>query len=149
MRHRKNIKRPVREKMKASERAFDSKEAFELVADHAQKHGQFAANHCTRWRTRTSHKVVPVPALRQFPSGHQRLVGFCEKIHKVVVRDLWRKVRLEATEQARGCTEQAKGFKAHGVPQGLCANLVNALKLLANQQKDGDGLLQNVVKGSE
>ena len=29
--------------------------------------------------------------------------------------------------------EQAKVFKAHGVRQGLCANLINALKLLANQ----------------
>ena len=37
--------------------------------------------------------------------------------------------------------EQAKVFKAHAVPQGLCVNLINALKLLANQQEDGDGLL--------
>ena len=37
--------------------------------------------------------------------------------------------------------EQAKVFKAHAVPQGLCANLINALKLLANQQEDlMDGL---------
>ena len=42
--------------------------------------------------------------------------------------------------------EQAKVFKAHAVPQGLCANLINSLKLLANQQEDGDGLLQNIVK---
>ena len=28
----------------------------------------------------------------------------------------------------------AKVFKAHAVPQGLCENLINALKLLANQQ---------------
>ena len=34
--------------------------------------------------------------------------------------------------------EWAKVFKAHVVPQGLCENLVNALKLLANQQTDGD-----------
>ena len=37
-------------------------------------------------------------------------------------------------------------FEAHAVPQGLCANLINALKLLANQQEDGEGLLQNIVK---
>ena len=37
-------------------------------------------------------------------------------------------------------------FKAHAVPEGLCANLINALKLLANQQEDGDGLLQNIVE---
>ena len=37
--------------------------------------------------------------------------------------------------------EQAKVFKAHAIPQSLCENLINALKLLANQQEDGDGLL--------
>ena len=42
---------------------------------------------------------------------------------------------------------QAKVFKAHAVPQGLCENLINALKLLANRQKDGDGLLQGIVTG--
>ena len=41
--------------------------------------------------------------------------------------------------------EQAKVFKAHAIPQGLCANLINALKLLANQQEDGDGLFRNIV----
>ena len=41
--------------------------------------------------------------------------------------------------------EQAKVFRAHGVPQGLCENLVNVFKLLANQQEDGDGLIQNIV----
>ena len=28
---------------------------------------------------------------------------------------------------------QAKVFKAHALPQGVCENLINALKLLANQ----------------
>ena len=42
--------------------------------------------------------------------------------------------------------ELAKVFKAHAVLQGLCANLINALKLLEKQQEDGDGLLQNMVK---
>ena len=42
--------------------------------------------------------------------------------------------------------DQVKVFKAHAVPQGLCANLINALKLLANLQEDEDGLLQNIVK---
>ena len=69
----------------------------------------------------------------------------------MVVRNLWREVRLEATKQALVVQtgdgiEQAKVFKAHAVPRGLCANLINALKLLANQQEDGDGLLQNIVK---
>ena len=30
--------------------------------------------------------------------------------------------------------------------RAFCANLISALKLLANQQEDGDGLLQNIVK---
>ena len=42
---------------------------------------------------------------------------------------------------------QAKVFKAHAVPQGLCENLINAPKLLANQQKDGDSPIQSIVTG--
>ena len=38
-----------------------------------------------------------------------------------------------------------RSFKAHAIPQGLCENLINALKLLGNQQEDGNGLLQNIV----
>ena len=41
--------------------------------------------------------------------------------------------------------EQAKVFKARAVLRGLSEILINALKLLANQQEDGDGLLQNIV----
>ena len=40
---------------------------------------------------------------------------------------------------------QAKVFRAHAVLQGLRGNLINALKLLANQQEDGNGLIQNIV----
>ena len=47
--------------------------------------------------------------------------------------------------QTRESVYQAKVFKAHVVPESLCAKLINALKLLANQQEDGDGLLQNIV----
>ena len=47
--------------------------------------------------------------------------------------------------QAGESVNQAKVFKAYAVPQGLCGNLINALKLLANQQEDGDGLIQNIV----
>ena len=41
--------------------------------------------------------------------------------------------------------DQAKVFRAHAVPEGLCGNLISALKLLANQQEDGDGLIRNIV----
>ena len=47
--------------------------------------------------------------------------------------------------QTGECVNQAKVFNAHAVPQGLCGNLVIALNLLANQQEDGDGLIQNIV----
>ena len=39
--------------------------------------------------------------------------------------------------------DRAKVFKAHAAPSGLCDNLINALKLLANQQKDGDSPIQS------
>ena len=41
--------------------------------------------------------------------------------------------------------DAAKVFRAHAVPQGLCENLINAVKLLANQQKDGDGPIQSIL----
>ena len=77
-----------------------------------------------------------------------------EKPHNLVVCAMrrWREIRLEATEntllvaQTGDIIEQAKVFNAHAVLHGFCANLINALKLLANQQEDGDGLLPNVVK---
>ena len=37
--------------------------------------------------------------------------------------------------------------QGHAEPQGLCENLINALKLLANLQKDGDSPIQSVVTG--
>ena len=137
------------------------KEVFEQVAqdeaekgehcarEHAQKHGPLAAHHRASRRTRRSHNVLFVP--QQFSIGRLRFCGSLGENHKVVVRNLWRRVRLEATEQVLGRAnwesfEQVKVFKAHAVPQGLCANLIIALKLLANQQEDGDGLLQNIVK---
>ena len=42
---------------------------------------------------------------------------------------------------------EAKVFKARAAPQGLCEILINALKLLANQQKDGDSPIQSTVTG--
>ena len=41
----------------------------------------------------------------------------------------------------------AKVFEAHAAPFGLCDNLINELKLLANQQKYGDSPSQNIVTG--
>ena len=41
---------------------------------------------------------------------------------------------------------EAKVFKAHAALQGLCENLIHALKLLANQQKDGDSPIQRAIR---
>ena len=41
----------------------------------------------------------------------------------------------------------AKVFRAHAVVQGLDEKLINALKLLANHQRDCDGPIQNIVTG--
>ena len=57
----------------------------------------------------------------------------------------WKQPNGLLVVQTGESVERAKVFRAHAVPQGLCANLINALKLLANQQEDGDGSLQNIV----
>ena len=43
--------------------------------------------------------------------------------------------------------DEAQVFRARAGPEGLCENLIRALKLLANQQKDGDGdsPIQNII----
>ena len=43
--------------------------------------------------------------------------------------------------------DRAKVFKAHAAPLGLSDNLINALKLLAKQQKDGDSPIQSIATG--
>ena len=55
---------------------------------------------------------------------------------------------MESAQQDTGgtnrcqCQLRKKVFKALAAPRGLCENLVNMLKLLANQQKDGDSPIQ-------
>ena len=44
-------------------------------------------------------------------------------------------------------TNKAKVFRAHAAPQRPCDKLINALKLLANQQEDGDSPIQSIVTG--
>ena len=57
----------------------------------------------------------------------------------------WKQASRLLVVQTGESVIQAKVFKAHAVPQGLCGNLINALKLLAHQQGDGDGLIHNIV----
>ena len=58
----------------------------------------------------------------------------------------WKHPNRLLVVQTGDSIEQAKVFKAQAVPQGLCANLINAFKLWANQQEDGDGFLQSFVE---
>ena len=57
----------------------------------------------------------------------------------------WKQPNRLLVVQTGESVNQGKVFRAHEVPQGFCANLINASKLLANQQEDGDGLIQNIV----
>ena len=72
-------------------------------------------------------------------------MGLWEKRKQQVVRNLWGKYdwkqpnRLVVVQTGESI-DQAKLFKAHAVSVALCANLIKALELLANQQEDGDGL---------
>ena len=43
--------------------------------------------------------------------------------------------------------DDVKVFRAHAAPQGLCEKLSNGLKLLANQQTDGDSPNHSIVTG--
>ena len=57
----------------------------------------------------------------------------------------WKQPNRLLVVQTGESVNQAKVFRAHAVPQGFWRNLINALKLLANQQEDGDGFTQNIV----
>ena len=52
----------------------------------------------------------------------------------------WKQPNRLRVVQTGESIDQAKVFKAHAVPQGLRAKQINALKLLAIQQEDRDGL---------
>ena len=106
----------------------------------------------TDYLRRISHDVLLVSELQQFHLGRLHLVGLwgkgrnnwwcaiCGKKYD------WKQANRLLVVQTGESIDQAKVFKTHAVPQGLCGTLNNALKLLANQQEDGDGFIQNIVK---
>ena len=79
------------------------------------------------------------PNCNSFPSGRLRLVGRWRKNHKVVVRNLWRKCTTGGNQTGFLVVQTGESFEQAKV-LSLCANLINTLKLLANQQEDGGGL---------
>ena len=65
---------------------------------------------------------------------------------QLMVCGVRRPVQLEGPKRSPGTAEK-QVFRAHAAPQGVCDNLINALKLLANQQTYGDGPVKMVVPG--
>ena len=70
----------------------------------------------------------------------------------LVVCGVWRPIRLESSNrimviQDGDDSREAKVCRAHAAPQGLCDKLIDALKLLSNQQRDGDSLVASIVTG--
>ena len=116
------------------------KEAFDLAAkgrgrkdehcvrDQAQKYGLLAANHCSRRMTRRCHNVLPLPELQQFHPRRLCLVGlqWCAICGE---KQDWKQPNRLLVVQTGESVEQAKVFKAHAIPQGLCENLITALKI--------------------
>ena len=43
--------------------------------------------------------------------------------------------------------EKRKLVRSQAAPQGMCDNLIDSLKLLTTQQKDGDSLVEDIVTG--
>ena len=69
-------------------------------------------------------------------------IGGARSVEKTMIGSYQNRLLVVQTGES---VNQAKVFRAHAVPQGLCGNMINALTLLANQQEDGDGVIQNIV----
>ena len=59
----------------------------------------------------------------------------------------WRAPNRIKVVQIGANANEAKVYKAHAAPLGLFDNLINALKLLANQQKDDDSPIRSIATG--
>ena len=153
-------KETSKDKMRASERAFDrikevanyEAEKVSIVQEIMLKSTDYVSSRqledkeesqcltCTRIAT-----VSPLEDHIWWVSGKKKTTKWwcavCGEKYD------WRQPNRLLVVQTDDSIEQAKVFKAHAIPQGLSANLINALKLLENQQ-DGDGLFQNIVKKS-
>ena len=86
--------------------------------------------------------IAPVEDYVWWVSGRSTTKWWCVNCGE---RYDWRQPNRLMVVETGESFEQAQVFKAHAVPRGLCANLKNTLELLANQQEDGDRLLQSVV----
>ena len=79
---------------------------------------------------------------------HCKSFQFADGRLRLVVRDLWRKIQLDTNKQALCGANRRKVMirpRSSERMQSLCENLISALNLMAKQQEDGDGLIQNIV----
>ena len=154
--------------MKATEWAFDRiQEAFERVAkDEAKKKLSTVQEVMLRGTdflrriiapaegARRRYDVILAPALYQFPVGRLRFISLMGEKHtnwwvcELFQKYDWKQPNRLLVVRTGESVDQAKVFRAHAVPQGLCGNPTNALKLVANQQEDGDGIIQNIWQTS-
>ena len=106
------------------------------------------ADHRTTRRNGRSHSVVRFPALQLF-SLWMTTFGWYRRDTEMATRER----RSIATGDVQHAGERPTGHwwcsadKAHAAPLGLCDNLINALLLLTNQQKDRDSPIQSIVTG--
>ena len=138
--------------MKASEWAFDRiKEAFELVAqDEAEK---MSIVQEIMLRSTDNLRRIIEPVGGQGVVTMSWLCPHCHPLEEYVwwisggkSTKWWCAVRGENYDWKQPNRLFVVQTDDIIEPQGLCANLINALKLLANQQEYGDDLLQNIVK---
>ena len=116
--------------------------------------GLHAADRRASRRSGKSHFVIRLPAL------HLTFGGYPQDTHTATNRKKkhcnwwcaacgsqheWRAPNRILEERIGVNANEAKVREAHATPLGLCDNLLNALKLLANQQKDGHSPIQSVV----
>ena len=97
--------------------------------------------------------VVRLPALHMVGiDGKLRRQQQKEEALQLVVCSMLRPIRMDSTirilvVQIGANADTAKVFKAHAALLGLCDNLINEPKLLANHQKDGDSPIQSIITG--
>ena len=91
--------------------------AWALHMKSWEKHWLLAAHHRASRRNGRSHFVVRLPALKLFPVGRLNLVGIDgtqrrqqekEEALQLVVRGLWRPIRMESAKQDAGGTDRCQ-----------------------------------------
>ena len=137
--------------MEASECAFDTiTEAFELVAQDEARKVSIVQEIMIRSTDYLRRIITPVGG-----HGGVTMSYLCSNCNSFPLEDyIWEKkgATIGGVRSVKRNTigSNQTGFWSYkqvkvSIRQGLCANLINALMLLAKQQEGGDGLIQNIV----